>query len=132
MPALKPTAAAAFDRAVALLGEELAIDPTSPRLLMRLADCHASRGEAAKTRAAIADALKHKPSGDDLRIAAKAEERLGNREAALNLLRQALEAGLALSIVEESSPTLVNLRNDPRYAAMVTGVRSGAGNRRGK
>jgi type IV pilus biogenesis/stability protein PilW len=132
VPALQAQAQPAYERAASLLGEELAVDPTNPQLLVRLADCQASLGEAAKTRAAIAEASKYKPSGDDLRIAAKAEEQLGDRVAALKLLRRAFEAGLALSVVEESSPTLGDLRRDPRYAAMVESVRSGAGNSRGK
>ena len=127
VPRLEAEAPAAYARAASLLDGELEVDPGNPRLLVRLADCHAILGHAEKTRELIALALQHQPSPDDVRIAAKAEEQIGHREAALGLLRRAFDAGLPVSMVEEASPTLAELRKDPRYAALVRAVGSRTG-----
>jgi len=130
VPALRPQAAEAYRQAASLLRDELTVDPGNVRSMMRFADCLAALGDAAGARALIATAFQHKPGGEDLRIAAKAEEQLGNRTAALALLQRALDAGLSLEAVEQSSPTLGELRKDPRYAAMVKAVRAKTGERR--
>jgi serine/threonine-protein kinase len=110
-----------YRRAASLLEEEIAVDPGNPATLLRLADCHAMLGNATKARSLVADALKRHPGGEDLRVAASVHEQLGDRARALDLVRAALQAGVATSVIE-TSPSLDGLREDPQYGAIVKAV----------
>src|SRR5260370_33062070 len=56
------------------------------------------------------------------------EARKGNRSEALSLLRQALDHGLAISwgLGMDTFPDLTSLHGDPRFVAMVAGVKKRA------
>jgi serine/threonine-protein kinase len=110
--------APAYERAAQLLEDERTVNPTDPHILVRLADCYASLDRASDARALVADALRRRPQGDDLRVGASVYEQLGDRGAALRLVRAALDAGVPPSSLE-SSRSLDKLRVDPRYAALL-------------
>jgi eukaryotic-like serine/threonine-protein kinase len=107
----------AYEKAAHLLEEERSVNPSNPHTLVRLADCYESLDRPARARALVADALARRPGADDLRQGASVYERLGDRVAALRVVRAALDAGLPLSAVE-SSRSLDRLREDPRYQAI--------------
>jgi len=60
------------------------------------------------------------PSGDAFATMCRFYNRLGETGPALEWLRKAVQAGYSLTTVRES-PDLDNLRNNPRYQALVQG-----------
>jgi Tfp pilus assembly protein PilF len=115
-------AADAYTKAIALLVEESTVGPPRSNIVMRLADCRAMIGQPERARALIASGLTLNPSAEDLRVSASVREFLGERAAALELLRTAVERGLSIADIE-SSPSLDQLRKDPRYPTVVRAAR---------
>jgi Tfp pilus assembly protein PilF len=121
-PARRPDARAPLERAVALAGEQLRVNPRDAALLADLADAHVMLGDAGKAGELSARALKLAPEDSDvLRTVAEVDEALGRREAALEKIARALAAGYPRWQIERS-PSLAALRADPRFAEVLKGV----------
>ena len=89
------------------------------------ADCHAKLGDAAEARRLLAEAERLEPASAAVaELAAEVYEDLGDRDAALRMLDQALAFGVSREEVERA-PTFETLRADPRYQTLVARVASG-------
>jgi tetratricopeptide (TPR) repeat protein len=118
-PGRRGDARAAYRRAAELAEAAREIDPLDADLLAQLADCYAMLGEPDRARAALRAALDL--GGGDVQVmaaAASVYETLGSREDALLCLSRAFEKGFPRDLIE-SDPGLVDLRDDPRYKALV-------------
>jgi serine/threonine-protein kinase len=118
-PGERPKARAAFERVVQLAEAELKVNPRQPALLAQLGDAHSMLG-------AKADAVAAATAVERLGIA-DAEtafmlvgiyEQVGDRSAAFKWLVQARAQGYPLDTIERS-PSLVEMRKDPRYKTLV-------------
>jgi eukaryotic-like serine/threonine-protein kinase len=121
-PGTREKARVPLERAIALGEEQLAVNPRDAEMLAGLADAHAMLGHARQARALSARAVALAPDDSDvLRTAAEVDEALGQREAALQKIARALAAGYPRWGIERS-PSLAALREDPRFAGVLTGV----------
>jgi tetratricopeptide (TPR) repeat protein len=119
VPGERDKAPAAYRKAVELAEAARAVNPKSGELNMDLADCYAMLGEAAKARALAAEVLAR--SASDVQVIQRAVgvyESLGDRDAALRWLAEALKLGYPRENFERSH-TLASLREDARYTALV-------------
>ena len=123
---MRERARAPLERASAVLGEQLKVNPRDAALLAELADARAMLGQGPQARALAARALAAAPGDADvLQVAAGIDEMLGRREAALARLTQALAAGYSRWEVERN-PAYRALREDPRFAEILkTGAPAG-------
>jgi serine/threonine protein kinase/Tfp pilus assembly protein PilF len=104
----------AFQRAVEVGEEERRVNPR-PRLIMHLADCYSMLGQREKALELLNHALSSDSSDVTMMFnAAMVYEQLSDRENALEWVRKALEHGYPRALVE-NSPTLEQLRADPRF-----------------
>jgi tetratricopeptide (TPR) repeat protein len=97
-------------------------------VLADLADCRAMLGDRARSRSDLARALALAPQDVEVQqTAAAVYEELGDREAALRWIRQALARGYPREQLERD-PGLAALRADPRFprADASTGPAGGA------
>lgn len=112
-------ARAAFQRTAELAEEQRRINPRDPNLLMRLADAYSNLGQSERARELAAQALALAPADvSEMFDASVVYEQLGDRQLALQWIAQAIRRGYSRDIIEKS-PTLANLRLDPRYQALV-------------
>jgi len=108
-----------FQRAIELGEEFLATDPHSASVMADLAGYHAMIGERDRGFELLAIATQ-----SDIRDAyvmgamAESFEDLGDRESAIQWIRDALENGLDAGWAE-SRPSLNNLREDPLYKDLI-------------
>ena len=108
-----------FQRAIELGEEFLATDPHSASVMADLAGYHAMIGERDRGLELLAIATQ-----SDIRDAyvmgamAESFEDLGDRESAIQWIRDALENGLDAGWAE-SRPSLNNLREDPLYKDLI-------------
>lgn len=115
VPGNKARAAEAYRRAIQLLDEQLAKDPSHAQHRSRLAVFLAKSGD--RKRALIELGRVLTTDVRDLNMlyrAAVTYELCGSRDAALSTLQRALERGYALTEVRVD-PELTDLRNDVRY-----------------
>jgi serine/threonine protein kinase/tetratricopeptide (TPR) repeat protein len=109
---------AAYQKAASLLEQRHAINRTDARVLVNLAVCYAALGRPVDARALVSEALKGQLKEDELAAGVSVYEDIGDRAAALEVIRGALAAGQPASIFEDNR-SLDRLRQDPRYAAIV-------------
>jgi tetratricopeptide (TPR) repeat protein len=110
-----------FRKALTLAEEALKINPHEPELLKSVADFHVMLGERGPALKYLNQALAYGKSDKEILFsAALVYNRLGETGTALEWLSKALQAGYSLTTVRES-PDLDNLRNNPRYQALVQG-----------
>jgi serine/threonine-protein kinase len=115
-PGMSARAPQAYARAIALAGQELALNPKNAAALSSLAVYHAKLG--AKNQALDEITRARKLARADTTIGFKAVivyELSGRRKEALSTLEEILRAGYALEQVE-TEPELKQLRQDPRYS----------------
>jgi serine/threonine-protein kinase len=118
-PGEREKAGAAYERAARLAEEQLRVNPRDASVLVDLADCHAMLGNEARSRRDLSKALALAPHDVEVQeTAASVYEELGDREAALRWIRQALAAGYPREQLERD-PGLAALRADPHYGALV-------------
>lgn len=122
-------ASEAYRRGAALLEEQHRIDPVSTKTLVALGTCYAGMGDAARARAAVAEALRGAISPDDWTNLVGALETIGDRPAALAQVEAAFRAGVTPDEFEQD-PTFEALRKDARYAALVRARAPAARNQR--
>ena len=117
-PGERDKARAAYEKAVELGEADRTVNPRQPQLLAQLADSYAmlDRRNDALAAAAAVERLGE-PDGDVAFMLAGVFEHLGDRTAALKWLQQAIAKKYSLESIEQS-PSLTELRRDPRYAAL--------------
>ena len=95
-----------------------ALNPQNAEAQIALADCHAMLGDAKQARALATEALHQAPRDVQIiQTAVGVYEQLGDRDTALRWLQEALKLGFPRDNFERS-PTLTELRKDPRYSAL--------------
>jgi tetratricopeptide (TPR) repeat protein len=127
-PAERAKAGPAYEHAAHLAEEQLRVNPRDAAVLADLADCRAMLGDRARSRSDLARALALAPQDVEVQqTAAAVYEELGDREAALRWIRQALARGYPREQLERD-PGLAALRADPRFprADASTGPAGGA------
>ena len=111
----------AYRNAIHLGEEALKINPRAPDVLKDIANYHVMLGERTLALEYLNQALAYGKSDKEILFgAALVYNRLGETGTALEWLRKAVQAGYSLTTVRES-PDLDNLRNNPRYQALVQG-----------
>ena len=111
-------ARAAFQRAAELGEERRQVNTRDPALLMDLADCYSMLGQPQRARDLLQEALALVPEDvDNMFQAAVVYEQLGDRESALKWLAAAIKRGYSRDLIQRS-PSLANLRSDPRFQGL--------------
>jgi serine/threonine-protein kinase len=115
-PGLRPRSAAAYERAIALAGDQLATDPRDTVALSTLGLCLAKTGKPAEGLAQIQKALSIEPGNPDfLYDAAVVSNLLGKPKDAVAWIQRAVEAGLTPAQIQRE-PEFQNLRKLPEFA----------------
>jgi len=118
-PGREREAAAAYDRAIALMQDQLDRNPGEPEWWARLADWLQARGREREADAAIARALAIAPDNAAcLLCAAYVRHQRGDRAGTLDCLRRALAHGQGAEILRRSSE-FRDLRDDPEFRRML-------------
>jgi tetratricopeptide (TPR) repeat protein len=108
----------AYQKAAALYEQQRKINPTDPHVMLHLAACYTVLGRAADARMLVGEAVKRGLKDQDPAVAASVYDELGDRAAALAVIRATLAADQSPSVFEQSR-SLDKLRHDPRYVAIV-------------
>ncbi len=117
----EPAAREAFLRAAGLAERELVKAPNDTGLRALLAYYYASTGNAQQARNEVANALKSDPRNVNVLFrAALVYEITSQRELALHTLGDAVKGGYSKREVC-ASPSLRELRKDPRFFGMLPG-----------
>ena len=118
-PGRRGESLAAYDRAVALLRDDVAKQPSNPELKTRLAAYLVKSRRPKEALDVIADIERSEglPS-PVLKQLALVQELAGNRERALHFVDRALQAGYSAKEIA-NDPELTTLRADMRYHAIV-------------
>jgi tetratricopeptide (TPR) repeat protein/TolB-like protein len=115
----------AFQHAIDLAKQELAVNSRDPQLLRNLADYYVMIGDRANSVSYLDRALaESKADKDALFSAALVYDRLGDTGAALEWLGKALRAGYSAQMAL-AQPDLDNLHGDPRFQELLKGSSSG-------
>jgi len=121
-PGMRERSRAPLGQALALLEQESAVNPREAGLIAGQADAHAMLGHAKQARALSARAVALAPDDADvLAVVASVDETFGDRAAALQKISRAVANGYPRWEVERD-PALRALREDPRFADVLTGV----------
>lgn len=119
-PGERQKAAAAYERSVALAEEGRKVNPRQFDLLAQLADSYSMLGRAREARETAVTLERLGPEeAAVLFMLVGVYEQLGDRTTALAWLEKALAAGYQRERVERS-PSLAELRKDPRYVSLTT------------
>jgi eukaryotic-like serine/threonine-protein kinase len=123
-PGERDKARSAFEKVVLLAEAERKINPRQPMVVAQLADALAMLGSKsdARTAAAATERLGVQ-DGETSFVLANVYEQLGDRDAALKWVSQALERGYPIATIERS-PSMIELRKDARYNKLA--ARAGA------
>ena len=112
-------ARAAFQRTAELAEEQRRVNPRDPSLLILLADAYSNLNQAQRARELLEKALALSPDAvSDMFQASVVYEQLGDRKLALQWIAKAMKAGYSQDLIEKS-PTLAQLRLDPRYQGLI-------------
>ena len=118
----KEAARTAYQRALALAGERLAVNPRDPELIASIGLYRARLDDPARALPDLEKARAMAPSDREvLWRAAVGFELCGRRDAALEALSAALRLGHPMVEVR-NEPALSALRADPRYARALQGM----------
>ena len=118
-PGERDKANGAFARVASLAEQERKVNPRRPALLVDLAAAYARLGQSARARqlAAEAVALGSLDAASMFNLAVVFED-LGERDKALTWIGDAVKKGYPREQVEQS-PSLADLRSDPRFLRMI-------------
>jgi len=118
-PGLQSKAPAAYEHAIRLAQEELAVAPRDPVLHMALAASCVKSGRAADALTHMNLSLEIDPSDSGMVYQAAVISNIaGRREEALRMLAKAIKAGYSRADVEHD-PELANLRDSEEYRRLV-------------
>lgn len=121
VPGEQQKAERTYREAIARAEPQLGVNPRDPVLLGELAKHYAALGDARKAKAFIRRALGGQaPGAETFFAAALVYERLGERDLALEHLRQALDQGYPVEAVRRD-PVLADLREDARFQELLRG-----------
>jgi serine/threonine-protein kinase len=116
-PGEREKARSVYEQALALVEDELRVNPRNATLLLRMADCQSRLGNTARARDSIERSLALAPGDVNLMFrAGEVYEQLGDRGQAVEWINKALGNGYPPDLVKRS-PGLANLRLDPRFKA---------------
>jgi tetratricopeptide (TPR) repeat protein/TolB-like protein len=120
-------ARSAYARAIALARQRVAVDPRDAFAIITIALCEAHLGEHPAADRHVAEALALSPDDRDVQMrAAKTYVLLGNREAAIEHLRLAVERGYPPQLARDD-PELTALKSSPAFeTAVISGQRARA------
>jgi serine/threonine-protein kinase len=108
-------ARAAFQRTAELAEEQRRVNPRDPDLLIRLADAYSYLNQPLHARELLQQGLALAPDDvPNMFQASEIYEQLGDRKLALQWIAKAINGGFSRDLMEKS-PTLAQLRLDPRY-----------------
>jgi len=108
-------ARAAFQRTAELLEDQRRVNPRDPGLLITLADAYSNLNQARRARELLEKAVALTPKDvSDIFQVSVVYEQLGDRPLALQWISRAIKGGYSRDLIEKS-PTLAQLRLDPRY-----------------
>jgi serine/threonine-protein kinase len=114
-PTEKERARATYARAIALVEQDLEVNPRDTDALGSLAVYQAKSGELEKARKSIGQALAITPKAVNvLGEAVEVYTITGDQQKALDCLKSAVQSGYPRFELE-ANPELAGLRNDPRY-----------------
>jgi serine/threonine-protein kinase len=115
MPGMETRSSEAFDRAIQLTLESLALNPRQPEALAWMAEWLAKRGRNAEASRALARALRYDPENLNCMVRAVIVNHLAGRHTrALEWVEVCLTRGYS-RIEFDQDPELAGLRADPRY-----------------
>jgi tetratricopeptide (TPR) repeat protein len=111
--------AKAYTEARRLAEERLKVNPRDPKILMSLAEYNGSLGFHEESLSQLTDAMSQAPDDPGLlfKAAVVYDYNLKRRDDALKSLRKAIERNFPWEEIDRS-PSLSDLRNDPRYAEL--------------
>ena len=110
----------AYREAIALAERQTALNQNDAELRSRLATYHAHAGDRAAADAQLKEALRLAPRDATVLFrAAIVHEQAGRRDLALQSIEESLKAGGTREEISKA-PTLAALRQDPRYAAIMS------------
>jgi serine/threonine-protein kinase len=110
----------AFQRAIDLIGKEIADSPQDAKLHARLAQYHAALKHRAPGFGEIGEALRLDPSPYYVQwCAALVYEQFGERDQALVHLKKAIDSGYPMNQIR-GAPPLEQLRKDPRFIRLIS------------
>jgi serine/threonine protein kinase/tetratricopeptide (TPR) repeat protein len=119
-PSERHKAAAAYERAAALAEEARKVNPRQVDVLAQLADAYSMLGRDREARQAASAVEQLGPEDATvLFVLAGVYEQLGDRTAALAWLEKAIAAGYQRERIERS-PSMTEVRKDPRYVQLAT------------
>lgn len=105
----------AFQRTAELAEEQHRVNPRDPDLIIRLADANSYLNQPAHARDLLREGLALAPDDvTNMFQASEIYEQLGDRKLALHWIAKAIQGGYPRDLIEKS-PTLAQLRLDPRY-----------------
>jgi serine/threonine protein kinase/tetratricopeptide (TPR) repeat protein len=108
-------ARAAFQRTAQLAEAQLRINPRDTNVLITLADADSRLNQAQRARELLGKALALAPDDvSDMFQASVVYEQLGDRKRALQYIAKAIQGGFPRDQIE-NSPSLAQLRRDPRF-----------------
>lgn len=119
IPGREQSAREAYERAIQLAAPMLERMPNDPTLLSRTALYHARESDKQAALTLINQAVEHGHKSPEVHFrAALINELTGNRELALNELKEAKTLGYPSNLIE-SEPDLIELRRDQRYQHLI-------------
>ena len=111
-------ARAAFQRTAELAEEQRRVNPRDPGLLILLADAYSNLNQPQRARELLEKAVALAPESIfDIFQVSVVYEQLGDRKHALEWIAKAIQGGYSRDLIEKS-PTLAQLRQDPRYQGL--------------
>jgi serine/threonine protein kinase/tetratricopeptide (TPR) repeat protein len=111
-------ARAAFQETAVLTEEQRRVNPRDPVLLIQLADAYSYLDQPLRARELLRQGLALAPDdASNMFQASEIYEQLGDRKLALQWIGKAIKGSYPRDLIEKS-PTLAQLRLDPRYSAL--------------
>ena len=108
-------AKAAFERTAELAEEQRRVNSRDPSLLILLADAYSNLNQKKRALELLEKAVALAPDDiSDIFQISVVYEQLGNRNLALEWIGKAIQGGYSRDLIDKS-PTLAQLRLDPRY-----------------
>jgi serine/threonine-protein kinase len=108
----------AYDQTARLAMGQLRVNPHDPTVLIRLADAYSMLEQPQRAREVLQRALALAPdSVDNMFQAGVIYEQLRDRKRALEWIAKAIRGGYSRDLIEKS-PSLAQLRGDPRFQSL--------------